>query len=45
MRATHAEHPHDYLWFLGVEPAQQGRGIGRALMAELHEWNLSLIHI
>ena len=39
MRATHAEHPHDYLWFLGVEPAQQGRGIGRALMAELHEWN------
>ena len=39
MRSTHAEHPHDYVWFVGVHPDQQGRGIGRALMAELHEWS------
>jgi GNAT superfamily N-acetyltransferase len=39
MRATHIDHPHDYLWFIGVEPALHGRGIGRTLMAELHGWN------
>lgn len=36
MRATHVEHPHTYLWFLGVAPARHGRGVGRELMAELH---------
>ena len=38
MRAAHAAHPHIYLWFVGVEPGWQGRGVGRALMADLHEW-------
>lgn len=36
MRAGHVTHPHTYLWFLGVAPARHGRGVGRALMAELH---------
>ena len=36
MRAQHVTHPHMYLWFLGVAPALHGRGIGRALLAELH---------
>ncbi|MEO7197218.1 MAG: GNAT family N-acetyltransferase [Solirubrobacterales bacterium] len=36
MRAQHVTHPHMYLWFLGVLPALQGRGVGRALLAELH---------
>ena len=33
----HVEHPHDYVWFIGVHPDQQGHGVGRALMAELHD--------
>lgn len=36
MRAAHVTHPHMYLWFLAVDPAAQGRGIGAALLAELH---------
>ena len=36
IRATHVEHPHVYLWFIGVAPDLHGRGVGRALMAELH---------
>lgn len=36
IRATHVAHPHIYLWFIGVTPELHGRGIGRALMAELH---------
>ena len=36
IRATHIEHPHMYLWFIGVDPALHGGGVGRALMAELH---------
>ena len=36
MRAAHVEHPHVYLWFLGVAPARHGEGVGRALLAELH---------
>jgi ribosomal protein S18 acetylase RimI-like enzyme len=26
------ERPHDYLWFLGVHPDAQGRGVGSALL-------------
>lgn len=37
-RAMDAHHPtlpaHDYLWFLGVHPARQGRGIGSRLLAD-----------
>ena len=33
---TTSSHPHMYLWFLGVDPARHGRGVGRALLAELH---------
>ena len=36
IRATHIEHPHMYLWFIGVDPALHGSGVGRALMSELH---------
>ncbi len=36
MRAAHVEHPHVYLWFIGVDPDLHGGGVGRALMAELH---------
>ena len=36
MRAVHVDHPHMYLWFLGVDPARHGSGVGRALLAELH---------
>ncbi len=37
VRAAHVAHPHVYLWFLGVDPAAQGRGVGRALLASVHE--------
>lgn len=37
VRAGHVEHEHMYLWFLGVDPAAQGTGVGRALLAEVHE--------
>lgn len=33
LREKHVPEPHWYLGILGVEPAQQGRGIGGALMA------------
>lgn len=36
MRESHVEHDHVYLWFIGVAPELQGRGVGRELMAELH---------
>lgn len=36
IRAAHPVHPHCYLWFLAVDPAAQGRGVGRALLGELH---------
>ena len=29
----HPAEPHEYLWFLGVRPTEQGRGIGSALLA------------
>jgi GNAT superfamily N-acetyltransferase len=33
----HPHEPHEYLWFLGVVPAAQGRGIGSGLMAPVLE--------
>lgn len=36
IRATHVEHRHTYLWFIGVDPSLHGRGVGRALMADVH---------
>ena len=36
MRSTHISHPHVYLWFLATAPAHQGRGVGRALLDDLH---------
>jgi ribosomal protein S18 acetylase RimI-like enzyme len=33
----HITEPHYYLFVLGVDPAFQGRGLGRALLAKLHE--------
>lgn len=36
MRDVHPVQPHVYLWFIGVDPGAQGRGIGRVLLAELH---------
>lgn len=36
IRAGHVEHPHIYLWYIGVDPRMHSRGAGRALMAELH---------
>ena len=32
MEAQHPAEPHEYLWFLGVQPAWQGNGIGAAMM-------------
>ena len=33
MAAVHPAEPHEYLWFLGVAPDRQGRGIGSRLLA------------
>ncbi|WP_328306910.1 GNAT family N-acetyltransferase [Actinomycetospora sp. NBC_00405] len=33
MDEEHPSEPHEYLWFLGVVPASQGRGLGSTLMA------------
>jgi ribosomal protein S18 acetylase RimI-like enzyme len=33
----HIREPHYYLFVLGIEPKFQGRGLGRALLAKLHE--------
>ena len=35
--AHHPDDPHEYLWFLGVVPAAQGRGIGSALLRPVLE--------
>lgn len=37
MRKRHPHYPHHYLWFLGVEPDRQGRGLGSELLASLSE--------
>jgi GNAT superfamily N-acetyltransferase len=37
VRAEHVDYEHIYLWFLGVDPAAQGTGVGRALLAELND--------
>nr|WP_205807709.1 GNAT family N-acetyltransferase [Micromonospora sp. HNM0581] len=34
--AFHPDDPHHYLAYLAVEPAQQNRGIGAALLADYH---------
>ena len=34
MRGVHMLDPHLYLWVVGVEPAAQGRGLGRALIED-----------
>jgi ribosomal protein S18 acetylase RimI-like enzyme len=36
IRGAHPTHRHIYLWFLGVDPIAQSRGIGRALLAKIH---------
>jgi GNAT superfamily N-acetyltransferase len=33
MDQLHPHEPHEYLWFVGVVPAAQGRGLGSALIA------------
>jgi ribosomal protein S18 acetylase RimI-like enzyme len=35
MGGKHPEEPHHYLFVLGVEPALQGRGLGKALLRRL----------
>lgn len=37
MDERHPHEPHEYLWFAGVVPTAQGRGIGSALMAPVLE--------
>ncbi|NMO93891.1 GNAT family N-acetyltransferase [Actinomycetospora sp. TBRC 11914] len=37
MEERHPEAPHEYLWFAGVVPVAQGRGIGSALLAPVLE--------
>ncbi len=36
MQARHPEAPHYYLFIVGVEPSEQGRGHGRTLLAALN---------
>jgi ribosomal protein S18 acetylase RimI-like enzyme len=42
MRSQHVKHPHMYLWFLGVHPDFHGHGVGRALLADLHDRSAEL---
>ena len=37
MDKQHPQEPHAYLWFIGVVPDSQGRGIGNALMSHVLE--------
>ncbi len=37
MDEQHPHEPHEYLWFVGVVPAAQGRGLGSALMTPVLE--------
>jgi ribosomal protein S18 acetylase RimI-like enzyme len=34
MERAHPGEPHEYLWFLGVDPEHQGEGLGSALLVE-----------
>jgi len=36
MRKRHEPRPHFYLFAIAVDPSRQGRGIGKALLRELH---------
>jgi ribosomal protein S18 acetylase RimI-like enzyme len=36
VRDAHVRYPHHYLWFLAVDPGEQGRGAGRKLLADIH---------
>jgi ribosomal protein S18 acetylase RimI-like enzyme len=35
IKKFHPEIPFTYLWFIGTEPSEQGKGIGTALMKEI----------
>ena len=37
MEEHHPSEPHQYLWFLAVDPSYQGRGVGSALLAPVLE--------
>lgn len=37
MRRRHPHYPHWYLWFLGVDPARQGQGLGSRLLDSLRD--------
>lgn len=37
MEEHHPHDPHEYLWFLGVEPDRQGEGIGSGLLRPMLE--------
>jgi GNAT superfamily N-acetyltransferase len=37
MEQQHLSEPHHYLFIIGTDPAQQGRGVGAALMAPMLE--------
>lgn len=39
IKSVHVEHPHTYLWFIAVDPAMQGRGVGHRLIGELHDYS------
>jgi ribosomal protein S18 acetylase RimI-like enzyme len=37
MEAVHPTEPHQYLWFVGVDPSLQGLGVGSALLTRVLE--------
>ncbi len=42
MREAHIDRPHLYLWYIGIEPDHQSRGVGKALMADIHDCSARL---